>query len=301
MPDAARRAASELRSLPRVVSVSWGLPRRGEQRALGRAPCLVVHVRLKRDIADVPDDERIPKTLYGIRTDVVAVGLPRLHALDHVDAPFASPDRRGSITAIGVRGGAAVVLLSGHASLPPPAGEIVRTYRAAADGPASVQIRDDAGGSYTASLIVGTFGGSTDWAVASVDIPMSKVSTWHQAAGANAPLPVRTAPLPAGSRVAQHSTRGKIFAGVVQHGLTPVSLDLDDGSDPVDYEPVIHVDPLDPPSFSIGGDSGSLVVDEQRRVVGVVIGGASNGAHSYVLPISGIYAQLGQYRKHFFQ
>jgi hypothetical protein len=95
---------------------------------------------------------------------------------------------------------------------------------------------------------------------------------------------VRTAPLTKGVRVLKFGQASDERAGRIRATVTSnVKLEMDFGQYTFDQQIEIVPD-VDGVPFAIGGDSGSLVYDEQDRAVGLVIGG--NGVDlTYVTPI----------------
>lgn len=80
-------------------------------------------------------------------------------------------------------------------------------------------------------------------------------------------------------------TRGRVSAFEVDD----VSVDFDMGE--VSFDRQIEIEPLDEEPFSLGGDSGSLIVDENLRAVGLLFAGNDVDA-TYANPIDTVLRSL---------
>ena len=82
--------------------------------------------------------------------------------------------------------------------------------------------------------------------------------------------------------------------------ITAIELDVADvviGSDRFSFENQIEVEGTGPSPFSRGGDSGSLVVNTQRRAIGLLFAGSTTGGSNgkgltYVNPIGDVLSSL---------
>ncbi len=59
-----------------------------------------------------------------------------------------------------------------------------------------------------------------------------------------------------------------------------------------DLKNIILVESVDSMPFSTGGDSGSIVFDEQNIIIGMLVAGSSITNQSVIIPISSIENQL---------
>lgn len=300
-------AAKSLLRVPGVVGVSWGAARRDGTWTDER--CLCVHVERKYPPGRLRAAEHVDRIARGVLTDVIEVGRPRVQWLDVFDR--ACPPNDGSrswstptLFARSADGSRVLGLLSGHGTLPRQGGQIVARYDGGAD---SVMVSDLQQESYMATLASGRFDGRADFAVADFGATRDvSLNEWHPSAGAHPPLRVADEAQP-GTAVRHYSGvpsagRGRILRGVVRHWPSPIELRVGDGAAWFEGVYTVTSDRGAYP-FSIPGDSGSLVTDEEGRCVGTIVGGSGDvpGSVSYVLPIATLKASLTDYEEVFFQ
>jgi hypothetical protein len=276
-----------LTSYPGVVGVSWGNAWEGGRRT--DQPAICVKVRWKRPLEEVPQDELLPPELGGYRIDVIEVGKLRTHVIDQTDAVLApgmtsEKPRLASMTALAQSQGKTFALLSGHATLPIRNGALQLDYKGG-DEPSTIRVRDADGPSCVGLLLLGHAGGGrdVDWALAQLQ-PEAAFNMYHYAAGDNAPLQLRRSKPAEGEELSHYSSRRRHrIQGRLSHFSTaPHVFELPDGNNTT-YTNIMEVEWMNDTPFSVEGDSGSLVVDELQRVVGVVLGGSTEHPTSYVL------------------
>lgn len=302
---------ARLAQLPGVVGVYWGSPRR--QQTWHPTDAICIHVREKRDPDALAAEERIPPAIDGVATDVIGVGTPRAHQLDHTDTVQASLGRTGTVTLLARRQRGAYALLSGHVALPDephgPGRRILRRYRAQGLGH-GIGVRDRGTGPYLGTLVAGEFGGHTswDWALAHFDdLDEHDVDVNHLAAAVaddDARVRYRRTALSPGERLLHYSAqpgRRRLIHGWFRHvAETPAEFSL--GDDSLEhYTRLFVIDAQGQEPFSQDGDSGSLVVDAQGQAVGTVLGASADYTLSYVLPIWPLLRRLGHRSAWFFK
>ena len=300
-PPARARAIARLLERRRgVIGVFWGNAKRRGDWTDER--CLVVHVRRKRPDA-VLGAERIPRRINGVRIDVIEVRRPSHHWLDHSD-PFTCDDAdrgRSTCSVIGKKNGVAYALLSGHGTLPVIGGELPGVYDP--NLPMGVCALDPDGDRFTGDLLAGRLDDTSDTTLARMHAASSSVNGFHLAAGAYAPLRVRESPMRDDEEVAHYSSlRARHMVGRVRHVASGITHVPGFGGQTFPYRDVIVAESPDPQRpFSKKGDSGSLVVDRHRRVIGTIIGGDLSANISYVLPLDGAIRWLGARARLFFK
>jgi hypothetical protein len=280
MPDLARlsRTTAKLDGLPGLVGALSGVRRKG--RRWTAEPTLTLLIRRKIKSSKLPRDERIPRKLDGIATDVVPIGRPRAYAdVDTADRLVASHDTSDRKSAMSVLAehpnGGMVALGSGHGLLPVANGAYLRGRWTTGQTPVDVL-----GATVRGSLWFGRVGQDADFAV--VRFPAlvpPEALPGHTLAPA--PIPI------AANRIATHdgvqhvaSRRGfRITGRVVAETIPgqPIRLRSDAGVVTA-YHDVAAVTG-ESVRFSLPGESGSLVFDEQREAVGFVIGGGVDPDH----------------------
>lgn len=301
-PAGVSEAARALSTLPGVLGVFWGKPRRGA--TWSQEPALCLHVHHKHE---APSPEFIPKTIDGIATDVLAVGAPACHSridtCDVVTTPGVQRIRRSSITAVVQGPNEGSALLSGHGTLPLHNGRIERAG-SWSDRRPSFMIADEGGQRYVGEILHGMIDARCDYALAT----FPGLAREHLSAGhllARAPIQLRRTPLALGELVEHYgAVRAHTIGGEVAQADTeavPLRMMLPDGTY-AGYSGLIAVRPgLDHDRFSLPGESGSLVFDAQRRAIGALIGASGDGALSYVLPFTAeLRTSLHTYHEHFF-
>lgn len=274
-PTRLREAIAVLWDIPGVVGVLWGCPRRKGRWNRSRA-VLAVRVVEKLERPEFP----VPVEIFGLRTDVIAVGLPKAASLGAGNWAGAWPDpkKSGAVTAVirtksGVR-----ALLSGHASLPSRNGQIVPRL----DDPAAAFAGDGAT-DYAGHCIAGELTAETDWVLA--DFAAGEESLAHPATpnSETAPYPIvapnRSSRVQHWSTVRQRLVRGEVFG--FQGALRAVL----PGGRMHDYDGVIEIVGKDR-VFAEQGDSGSLVfLDNSANAVGVIVAVSTQSPfHAWALP-----------------
>jgi len=287
VPTKVRELSEKLSRYPGVVGVFWGTGRKG--RTWERPRAISVHVRWKRGDGELAEGERLPKKLEGYDIDVIEVGHPTVDALDHADRIFGEGGRSSTITAIGSEGNKTFALLSGHGTLPLVNGKIATAFDAAGP-PVEVEVRDDIGVNYRGRLLRGRIGNNLglDFAVAEFEVSVV-ANTFHLAVGDTPPFRMRTKAVAQGEPLFHYSSlRKRRMRGLFQQAsVTTLELRLPDDQRAT-YAEVLVVDNDGVADFSVGGDSGSLVVDEQGDVVGAVLGSSVTARIAYVLGLQGL-------------
>jgi hypothetical protein len=269
------------------VCVVWGSRKRGE-RWFHDDPCLSVHVnkkgpKSKYKGAPLPDTlaglralgttklgtRAFPKAIEGFRIDVLAVGSPKHHSLSAAGRLDTGALGISTPTVVTTSGGDALALVSGHA----------------ARDATKVRL-----GGFKGSVLQGNFGGglSVDWALVSFRAAAANTEPSHPATGTNAPL--RLARSSAGGASLRHFSRerGVMVDGILQ-GVVPTNIDFGGAV----YSSLLSIlRPANGDAFSVEGDSGSLIVDEQGRAVAAVVGGDVNTGTFYAYDLRGLTAEL---------
>lgn len=300
--EGASELANLLMSFPGVIGVFWS-QRRREGEWL-RQRCLSIHVRWKRPPELLPVSEMLPDRLSPFELDVIEVGLPRVHALSQTDTVvvdgLARP-RFATMTALAPTDESVLMLLSGHAALPVRNNRIFTDYGPGAPQ-AFVRVNDEDGSWYRGILRHGELGEGrpVDWALAEVfNVP--DAVPFHYGTRDTPPFALRTSPLQGGELVSHFSrTRDRLVKGTLRGvSQTPVELLLPDGRTTT-YSDVLTVESSLEVDFSRDGDSGSLVVDGDRKVIGTMLGASADYSMAYVLQMPPLLARLGSYRPYFF-
>jgi hypothetical protein len=210
-------------------------------------------------------------------------------------------ERWGAVTAI-VPGQARPLLLTcGHVALPAMAGEArLSTSYPNAHGEASNLVWSDRRKTRAVALTLesGELSAARDVAVAEIS-GAGALDFTHPALGTAGPFPVRVAECIPGTKVFQWSwVRGTLIGGLVPSpAYASVSLLLDDGtSQPYERLLAVRAKGAD---FSEPGDSGSLVVDDDYRAVGLLVGVSNDRLTAYVLPVGRLHGALAGYSSFF--
>jgi hypothetical protein len=266
-PPLALKAAEELRQRPGVVCVVWGQRRTGTKWF--REPCLSVHVAKKKK--RLAPNQVFPRELHGFRVDVLEVGAPKPHfsVRDRVTGALGA----STATVLAAHGASVLALTSGHGTL-----------RAG-------QLELD---SFVGTVLGGGFGESrsVDWALAKFPGAAGQLESVHPATGTEAPLRL-AADLPLGQKVRHFSRkRGAIITGVLQ-GTVLGEVTLGDDT----YTSLVSiVSGASGEPFSVPGDSGSLVVDEDGLAVGAIVGGKAPLHVFYAYDLSRLEGSLSPAR-----
>jgi hypothetical protein len=289
-----RAAATTLSEFPGVVGVFWG--QRHRAGAWRDERCLAVHVHTKHPRGALPRDHLLPERISGYPVDVVEVGAASVHAraLDYTDRAHATPAFSGSgssVTLVTYREGeGAYALLSGHGVLPVAGGKF---QPVPGPSPQHVYVQDETVQVFDGVLLSGTVSSDADYAVARfADLGADEVLVSHGLAGR---CPVRfLMGVPSENAVLRHysvtrrDTRIGRYRGV---SASPVRLHCGGVGDLL-YDHVLLASTEQSGPFSVPGDSGSLVTDNNCRAVGTIIGGAADRSKSYLLHTTAIAAQL---------
>lgn len=288
--------------LPGVVCVCVGAPRR-KGRWHNNDVALCVHVQKKRPLGELDVPERLEEQFPNIPLDILEVGTPKAHYLDAKDMVKASGGRSGAITCLTAYEGTVYALLSGHVVLPYAGHAIRRDY----SGGCRVDFHDAGGAYYTGVVVAGHLGEgrAMDYALVKVDTPAVGIADLHHVATRGYPPHRIRSSFPAvNAELTQYSPlsgRRRPFVGRRrQQSISTIQLELPDGTLGT-YDDTIVVDSTSSGAFSRPGDSGSLVVDTEKRVVGTVLGGDDAGTIQYVLPIWEMQNKLGEKAKWFWR
>jgi hypothetical protein len=257
-------------------------------------PTLSVHVRRKKSPRQLKASERLPSRIGTTGVDVLEVGVPHVDALDIYDrsGPIGDPLlRTGALTALARHDDYVYALGSGHVFLPygPP---FYFDFPLTHFPQSSVGIMadDPSAAAKPGELIAGNYGsGPLDWALLRFPGDVD-AEPFHPAAAATPRLPVR-ATVPDADAAVFHlaPTRGFVKVRGVFRGQSTaqVWLKLSDRTTWVWYTDVLLVS-WDQVAFSNSGDSGSLVVDGERRLIGTVLGSSPSARVSYLTTISAL-------------
>lgn len=267
-PPLALEAARELRQFPGVVCVVWGQRKTGPKWF--REPCLSVHVAKKKK--RVAKDQMLPRELHGFRVDVLEVGAPKPH-LSVRDRVTAGALGASTATVLAPSGANVFALTSGHGTLNASELEL---------------------DSFSGTLLGGRFGDSlsVDWALAKFAGAANELDGVHPATGTQAPLRL-AADLPLGQKVRHFSRkRDGLVAGVLQ-GTVLGEVTLGDDT----YTSLLSiVSGASGEPFSVPGDSGSLVVDEDGLALGAIVGGKAALHVFYAYDLSRLEGSLSPAR-----
>jgi hypothetical protein len=300
LPGDAKRAAALLSALPGVFGVFWG--HRRSRREWQDEHVLSVHVQRKWD---APVTQAIPKELFGIPTDVLEVGTIRYQSLldtnDRVRSSARGDDSLSGISALAEDDdGRIIALMSGHGTLLPAGGGFEAGPWPKGQAPWARLVDDQSPDDRLVELVDGAVTKRIDFAFGylSSDVTSDDVLLGHTLC--SLPIESRKNAPQVGERVYQVSPeRGFSVAGQV--AMTPAHGPLNDGVG-LELEGALVVRPVTETAFSVGGDSGSLVLDADRRAVGFVVAGSEDESVSYLLPINrSLQQRLGRVFPLFFE
>lgn len=265
----------------------------------------MVHVARKVHALHLGRKRKLPAKIGRFRVDVIEVGSLRAHALDASDELMSPgvPARTGTLTALLGSAHGGLALLSGHVGLPIRNGLIVGSYDSHDDPPHSISAVDAMSQQrLSGNLLRGGISARADWTLARFSSAGSRgLDPIHPLVDSPPPLQLRLGPLAPGeplrhfSRLTGREMRGKY----VHRALSAVEVVLADGSRRR-YSDLLVVAGTNG-TFSRGGDSGSLVGDGNRHVVGIILGGDDNGTLSYVLPAQNLRFALADTFAEFFR
>jgi hypothetical protein len=297
-----RSAVKELASIPGILGIFSGIRRK--DGVFLPEPAVVIHVKRKRERSELAQKNQIPPTLGGVRTDVVAVGRPKLHAeVDSSDRFVENYDtftRQSAVSALAQDAtGTVVGLGSGHGLLPIVNGGF-QSGAWSADADRTVFVQSDPADT-AGTLLFGALDPTVDFAVCQfpgLKPPVALLG--HNLSPL--PIPIRSGDVVPLETVQQQApSRGRVTGTVTGvSAQQPVVLTSGEGFS-VTYADVFTVTGSFGP-FSVAGDSGSIVFDDARRALGFVVGGGTdpNNAKLRVSYVLRNFAALKQQMSTFF-
>lgn len=282
---------------------------------------IVVFVDQKQPLSKVAAKDRVPKEVDGVKTDVqeLQIELQSMKAMAQVEdgfSPFVDPAAYPTL-----EGGISMgPLRSVHLDPPdvPASGNYVFV------GTLGAMVRDRATGATMAltnfhvacinnswtvgdrmvqqSLVdggtsAGQFGSLTratlsdqvDGAVVTVDATKSSSGSVHGIGNVAGHTPA-TVGMPVRKR---GRTTELTFGTVVSTDLTvTINYGSDVGSHTLHHQIRIDTDTTKSTRFSDHGDSGSVIMDDSRNVVGLLFGGATDGSMTFANPIQSVLDEL---------
>ncbi|NKY40897.1 peptidase S32, partial [Cellulomonas septica] len=298
---------------PGVVGVDIG-EKWSDGRPTGRQ-AIVVHVTRKLDAADLDDDQRIPAAIDGVPTDVVEHRVVLHHEAPAVDdvttlmrgrvRPLAGGISIGPVDPVTIQGATSAELRSVNGTLGVVVVErhtgralaLTNWHVAAGDGLEDVGSRwvqpaladGAARGDQFGLLVRGTLTDRIDAAV----VAIAPGAAWVPGVVGIGAV-TGSAPAVDGSVVRKHGRTTGLRTGRVVSTDFTTSVDFGPGIGWRTLRDQIRVEPDEgQPSFSAGGDSGSVVVDEDGKVVGLLWAGEGDGSFSVANPIAAVLSTLG--------
>lgn len=308
------RFKEELLRLPGVHGIAIGFKMKGN--ALLPALCIQVYVRRKKPNSEIPREEQIPAEIDGVPTDVIAAG-PVQRLMDEADCPNINPDPgsyrplRGGVQ-IQARGGGRGTLACVVRTRETPPRDVMLTnehvlYSGTAAGPScSGCTAGSAVGQPTWSssnklgnILKGKTSALVDGAISSLDpgtqwqaeiedigvIQGTEHVTWE----------ILEARVMSGGGLYPVKKRGaktRLSEGVI------TAVDFEGTStdvwgthrDHFEQQIVIHPNGWESGNvcFSASGDSGSAIVNEDNKIVGLLF-----GSNDVELPSSGVEFHAG--------
>lgn len=298
LPPKVLAAAEELRKREGVLGVFWGDRYKESEGRWIPERTLCVHVQKKRPMAELAEKQRIHSTFRGFSVDILEVGYIRAHAIGAADEVVADGGLRRSsaITAIKHIKGIPYALVSGHGTLPLNAqNRIPNLYSGSSSSGDLIELQDDFGTKLVGRLLRGKLGkkSSIDYALAVLKCNSNEIDPRHGTAERSPPFKIGMNEPSDGATLTHYSR----VIGAFRHGtfrrvaVGPFDVVLPDGSTH-QYTNAFVIASNDGMKFSVPGDSGSLVVDENHRVVGTVLGGNTVNPITYVLPARSLTAAL---------
>lgn len=279
-----RAAAEAILEEKGTRGVCLGLRRRGGQWR--EEVCITVFVETKWPADRLHPGEAFGARFPGLPIDVIEVGATRTTTVTAADLVYhESLDDRSAITAVLNYTSGVWLLTSGHGVVPQgkPGATVSKP------GALQVFVSDDNVSRYTSTVHFAEFNGSADSALLRLDDgPDALVE--HPATASCPPFTLRTEPIVHNTLVRHYSpNRRRMVEGVVTAFAdydTPTGVYITAPSGDVVFYPEIYCVTPTEGTFSEPGDSGSLVVDADRMVVGTVVGGSKSSALSFVLPLT---------------
>lgn len=260
--------ASVARTLMRrkgVVGVFWGSDDDGHRHRIR------VLVERKLPETDLAATRMIRPTIDGTKTRVVEVGRPCGQALSCKELVRTGEDSRlSTLTSLIRDGDEHYALLCGHGTLPIDDDGLVTDYPPTEDGHVVRLFDVQSEVTFRAKLRAGRMTAIQDWTIARARVPAGDINLVSPVTGTYRPR-LRTNALATGESVRHYSCLDRIEVHGTVRGYGRVRLRMHDGEKYL-YSSTFEVRG-DDRLFSRKGDSGSLVVDEHDRAVGVVLGG----------------------------
>lgn len=280
-------------------------------------PAILVFVEHKRPLDEVPEDERIPAAINGVRTDVVEMQIELQTPLVKVDDDIVAQLDPGSYRPL--RGGTS---MGPDRSfwLEPPEVPVAGNYRSV--GTLGAFVTDRASGARMALTNFHVAAVDTAWSVGDVMVQpghpdgagvgfgrLSRAVLSENVdgavvavdAGVGSECDVVDIGRITGSRAAAIGMavrkRGRttnLTASTVASVDATVSVPYGDGLGTRTLRNQIRINrPAAGPRFSDRGDSGSVIVDDDERVVGLLFAGAVDGSTTFANPIAAVLNELG--------
>jgi hypothetical protein len=307
----------DLLARPGIVGVDIGEKVSGGQKT--GEPSILVFVEQKKPVEDLPPEEVVPKEVDGVKTDVQELVIELQSARQllvpgrQVDAA-AYPTLAGGISMGPVRSvfleppeveaageyvfvgtlGAMVRDRATGATLAMTNFHVACVNDGWAVGDRMVQpARVDGGDTSTqqfGSLTRAVLTENTDGAVVTVDAARQ----WDSAVvGIGAVAGSR--PARAGMAVQKRGRTSEHTFGTVASTEATLNLDYGDGLGTRTLRRQVRIvtDTARSPRFSEGGDSGSVVMDMGRNVVGLLFAGSTDGSTTFANPIASALDELG--------
>jgi hypothetical protein len=285
-PDARSRFAGVVPPGRNVLGVGFGM-KQTEGRWLDVKECVRVYVRRKRPMKDLPNAERVPKTINGLPTDVEAVGTPRAFAPQCGDSVGLAAGKTGTIGCIvrtrGHDDGARYILSNNHVladvNVGRPGDPVLQP------GPYDQGREPEIADLHqfvrlNTTTADGAWWNAKNWmdaATARLDDP-SSVSRRIREIG-NIVLP--SVPAATGVRVAKYGRTTQYREGVIRDIAADKWIQY--GDHWAWFDDQLQISSEGAP-FAAEGDSGALVVDAgTRRPIGLLFGG--DGVFTFATPI----------------
>lgn len=272
-----QRAAEVMLRSEGVRGVAVGCRRRAG--AWIDEPCVTVFVDRKWPGDRLKEGEDFAARFPTVPVDVIEVGTPHAAVLDAADRVLRNGiNDRSAITTILWYTSGTWVLACGHGVVPGGRpGSVITTK-----DDLWVVVSDDRTSSYHALVYVAEFDGLRDVCLLRVDgAPPPRLT--HPLTGTAAKHSLRKGAVHLGLRLKHFSPeRQRVLVGTItamtgQH-LPSTRVDVRAPNNEWVTYPAVYTVAADNPydAFVVGGDSGSLVTDEENNVVGTVIGRSSS-------------------------
>ena len=251
--------------------------------------CVTFYVRKKLPLSQCLKRQRLPRLIKGVPTDVIESGTPRLAARPGslIVVPEDTMDNAGTLGAVVKDEGGARYLISNNHVLAnvnqnpighPILGIDMQTRIATLSAFVSLDLNGP---------------NEVDAALAQLDDPVAVGTSLRRPAGPLADDTLMAAGL--GKQVCKRGAGSGFTTGTVQSPLASKRIEDDQGDSLLIIDAIV-IEDLGT-AFSVGGDSGSLIVDQQqKRAVGLLIGrtDASETGFSIACPIDKTLELLGE-------